>query len=196
MAWTLDHVGPMCKTVEDAALMLGVIAGYDPLDPASVDVPVVDYSRAIRTPTSKLRVGVPRSPFFQGLDPEVAKGVESAIDVLRKLTASVKDVEVPPTGNIADVWNPEIYAYHAPWITKTPELYQQATRNLIQRGDDGKSAAYAQARHQVDVVRREIKNVFASVDVLVTPTQRGVAPLIVPQQPAANAARGGPGRNP
>ena len=191
MSWTLDHVGPMCKTVEDAALMLGVIAGYDPLDPVSVDVPVADYSRAIRTSTSKLRVGVARSPFFDGLNPEVAKAVESAIDVLRKLTASVKDVQVPPTGNIADVWNPEIYAYHAPWITKTPELYQQATRNLIQRGDDGKSAAYAQARHQVDVVRREIKNVFANVDVLVTPTQRGLAPLIVPQQPAANAPRGG-----
>jgi aspartyl-tRNA(Asn)/glutamyl-tRNA(Gln) amidotransferase subunit A len=191
MSWTLDHVGPMCKTVEDAAIMLGVIAGYDPLDPASVDTPVADYSRAIRTPTSKLRVGVPRTPFFEGLNPEVAKAVEAAIDVLRKLVANVKDVQVPVTGNIADVWNPEIYAYHAPWITKTPELYQQATRNLIQRGDDGKSAAYAQARHEVDVVRREIKKVFADVDVLVTPTQRGVAQLIVPQQPAANAPRGG-----
>src|SRR5262245_25004145 len=190
MAWTLDHVGPMCKTVEDAALMLGIIAGYDPLDPASADVPVVDYSRAIRTLTSKLRVGVPRSPFFENVNPEVAKAVEAAIDVLRKLTANVKDVQVPATPNIADVWNPEIYAYHAPWITKTPELYQQATRNLIQRGDDGRSAAYAQARRQVDVVRREIKNVFANVDVLVTPTQRGVAPLIVPQPPT-NATRGG-----
>jgi len=191
MSWTLDHVGPMCKSVEDAALMLSVIAGYDPAEPTSVDTPVADYARAIRTPTSKLRVGVPRAPFFDNLNPEVAKAVEAAIDVLRKLVANVKDVQVPATGNIADVWNPEIYAYHAPWITKTPELYQQATRNLIQRGDDGKSAAYAQARHQVDVVRREIKNVFANVDVLVTPTQRGVAQLIVPQQPAANAARGG-----
>jgi len=191
MAWTLDHVGPMCKTVEDAALLLGVIAGYDPLDPASVDVPVVDYSRAIRTATSKLRVGVARSPFFDNLNPEVAKAVEAAIDVLRKLTGNVKDVKIPAAGNIADVWNPEIYAYHAPWITKTPELYQQATRNLIQRGDDGNSAAYAQARHQVDVVRREIKNVFADVDLLVTPTQRGVAPLIVPQQPPLNAVAGG-----
>jgi len=59
------------------------------------------------------------------------------------------------------------------------------------RGDDGKSASYAQARHQVDVVRREIKNVFANLDVLITPTQRGLAPLIVPQQLAANALRSG-----
>ena len=66
-------------------------------------------------------------------------------------TASVKDVEIPAAGNIADVWNPEIYAYHTPWITKTPELYQEATRNLIQRAGEGRSAAYAQARHQVDI---------------------------------------------
>jgi aspartyl-tRNA(Asn)/glutamyl-tRNA(Gln) amidotransferase subunit A len=190
MAWTLDHVGPMCKTVEDVALMLSVIAGYDQLDPVSADVPATDYSRAIRTPAAKFRVGVPRTPFFENLDPEIAKAVEAAIDVLRKMTASVKDVEVPATGNIADVWNPEIYAYHAPWITKTPELYQDATRTLIQRAGDGKPAAYAQARHQVDVVRRDIKRVFANVDVLVTPTQRVPAALIVPSPPSPNRGRG------
>src|SRR5207244_12154537 len=103
------------------------------------------------------------------------------------------DVQTPPAVNIADAWNPEIYAYHTPWITKTPELYQEATRNLIQRAGDGKSAAYAQARHQVDVVRRDIKKVFANVDLLITPTQRGPAPLIVPQPPTANGGRGGGG---
>lgn len=187
MAWTLDHVGPICKTVEDAALMLGVIAGYDELDPTSEDVPVADYGRAIQTPTSKFRVGVPRTPFFENLNPEVAKAVEAALDVLRKLTGSVKDVQIPAAGNIAEVWNPEIYAYHTPWITKTPELYQDATRNLIQRANDGKAAAYAEARHHVDMVRREIRKVFANIDLLVTPTQRGPAPLIAPAPGALNA---------
>jgi aspartyl-tRNA(Asn)/glutamyl-tRNA(Gln) amidotransferase subunit A len=191
MAWTLDHVGPMCKTVEDAALMLAAIAGYDALDPASVDAPVADYSRAIRAQTSKLRVGVARTPFFDNLDPEVAKAVDTAIEVVRKLTASVTDVQVPPTGNIADVWNPEIYAYHIPWITKTPELYQVATRNLIQGAGKASSATYAEARRQVDVVRREIKKVFATVDLLITPTQRGVAQPITP--PPGGGRGGAPG---
>ena len=190
MAWTLDHVGPMCKTVEDASLMLAAIAGYDALEPTSVDTPVPDYTRAIGMPTAKLRVGVARTPFFEGLTPEVTKGVEAAIDVIRKLTAHVADVEVPSSGNIADVWNSEIYAYHQPWITKTPELYQEATRTLIQGAGKTSSATYANARHQVDVVRREIKNVFATVDLLVTPTQRGVAPPIAPQ-PVAGGGRGG-----
>jgi aspartyl-tRNA(Asn)/glutamyl-tRNA(Gln) amidotransferase subunit A len=189
MAWTLDHVGPMCRTVEDAALMLAAIAGYDALDPTSADAPVGDYSRAMRTQTSKLRVGVARMPFFDNLNPEVAKAVEAALDVVRKLTAGVTDVQVPPAGNIADVWNPEIHAYHTPWITKTPELYQEATRNLIQGAGKANSATYAQARRQVDVVRREIKKVFATVDLLVTPTQRGIAQPIAPPQPGAT---GGP----
>lgn len=186
MAWTLDHVGPMCRTVEDAALMLSVIAGHDDRDPTSVDAPIADYSRAIHTPVSKLRVGVARTPFFDGLDPDVAKALDAAIDVLRKLTAGVADVQVPSSGNITDVWNPEIYAYHQPWITKTPELYQDATRALIQGAAKTSSATYAQARRQVDVVRREIKKVFTTSDLLITPTQRGVAQPI----PGTAAARG------
>jgi aspartyl-tRNA(Asn)/glutamyl-tRNA(Gln) amidotransferase subunit A len=190
MAWTLDHVGPMCKTVEDAALMLSAIAGYDPLDPTSADEPVPDYGRAIAMNTKRMRVGVARTPFFENLNADVAKAVEAAIDVLRRLTADVRDVDVPAAGNVATVWNPEIYAYHLPWITKTPELYQAATRTLIQGAGKASAATYAQARRDVDVVRRDIKRVFATVDVLITPTQRGVAQLIAPPQPAPAGERG------
>ena len=86
---------------------------------------------------------------------------------------------------------PEIYAYHMPWITKTPELYQEATRNLIQGAGKANAATYAQARHQVDVVRREIRKVFATVDLLITPTQRGLAQPIAPAQPARAGGGGG-----
>ena len=191
MAWTLDHVGPMCRTVEDAALLLAAIAGHDPLDPTSVDAPVPDYSGAMRVNARRLRVGVARTPFFENLSPEVARTVEAALGVVRTLTAGVMDVDIPAAGNIADVWTPEIYAYHLPWITKAPELYQTATRNLIQGAGKANAATYAQARRHVDVVRREIRNVFAKVDVLVTPTQRGVAQLITPA-PAAAGRAGGP----
>jgi aspartyl-tRNA(Asn)/glutamyl-tRNA(Gln) amidotransferase subunit A len=188
MAWTLDHVGPMCKTVEDAALMLGAIAGYDPFEPTSVVAPVPDYTRAIGVPTSKLRVGVARMPFFDGLNPDVAKALEAAIGAIKKLTASVVDVHLPDAGNITAVWNAEIYAYHQPWITKTPELYQEATRTLIQGAGKASATTYAQARRNVDVLRREIKKIFSTVDLLITPTQRSVA------QPIAGSPEpGGPG---
>lgn len=172
MAWTLDHVGPICKTVEDAALMLGIIAGFDEMDPTTVDVPVPDYGRAFKLQTSKLRLGVPRRSFFDNLDPEYAKALDAAIEVLRRLTASVKDIQLPDAPAAPVIWGPETYAYHAKWLKESPQKYQKPTRDLMIRGNDVKPDVYAQARRDTDVVRREIKKVFTQVDVLVTPTMK------------------------
>jgi aspartyl-tRNA(Asn)/glutamyl-tRNA(Gln) amidotransferase subunit A len=190
MAWTLDHVGPICKTVEDAAVMLGVIAGYDELDPTTVDVPVPDYTRAFKMPASKLRVGLPRAGFFDNLDPEFAQAVEAAIGILRKLTASVADVKLPPAVAAPIIWGPETYAYHAKWLTQSPQKYQPATRALMIRSGDVKPEVYAEARRQVDLARREIKTVFANVDALATPTMK-VPPATISDSlkaPAPNPA--------
>lgn len=173
MAWTLDHVGPLCKTVEDAALMLGVIAGYDEMDPTTVNVPVPDYGRAFKTQISKLRLGLPRASFFDNLDPEYAKAIDAAIDILRTFTASVTDVQLPPAVAAPVIWGPETYAYHAKWLAESPEKYQTATRVQMIRSNEVKPEVYAEARRQVDLVRREIKKVFTSVDLLITPTMKG-----------------------
>ena len=200
MAWTLDHVGPICKTVEDAALMLGVIAGYDEMDPTTVDTPVPYYTTAFKMRVSKLRVGLPRAGFFDNLDPEYAKAVEDAIGVLRKLTASVTDVQLPRAVAAPIIWGPETYAYHAKWLTESPEKYQPATRALMIRSDNVKPEVYAEARRQVDLVRREIRTVFQRVDLLVTPTMKSPPATIAaslngpaPNAPAAPAAIGGGG---
>jgi aspartyl-tRNA(Asn)/glutamyl-tRNA(Gln) amidotransferase subunit A len=201
MAWTLDHVGPICKTVEDAALMLGVIAGYDEMDPTTANVPVPNYSRALRMPVSKLRLGLPRAGFFDSLDPEFAKAAEAAIEVLRKLTGSVADVQLPPAVSAQTIWGPETYAYHAKWLTESPEKYQAATRTqMIQTNNNVKQEAYAEARRQVDLVRREIRNTFTSVDLLITPTMKvppaTIASTLNPSGPnpqAKGAGRGNPG---
>jgi len=176
LSWTLDHVGPMCKTVEDAALMLSVIAGYDEMDPTTVDVPAPDYVRSLKTPTAKLRLGIPRTPFFENLDPEVAKAVDAALDVSRKVTAGAKDVKLPPGGNPGALWTPEAYAYHAQWIAESPGKYQPSTRAALQRGADFKAVDYIRARNEVERLRREIKAVFADVDLLITPTMLTPAP--------------------
>jgi aspartyl-tRNA(Asn)/glutamyl-tRNA(Gln) amidotransferase subunit A len=173
LSWSLDHVGPMCKTVEDAAIMLNVIAGYDPLEPTSVETAIPDYTRAMKTSTAKLRLGIARRPFYDNLDPEVAKAIESALSVITKMTAgSAVDVELPPPGNAAALWGPEAYAYHKPWITQTPEKYQPGTRAQLQRTANTNAAEYAQARRDLDLVRREIKKVFSKVDMLIAPTMK------------------------
>ncbi|MBV8842538.1 MAG: amidase [Bryobacterales bacterium] len=196
MAWTLDHVGPICKTVEDAALMLGAIAAYDELDPTTVDTPVPDYTRALKMQTAKLRVGLPRASFYEGLDPEFAKAMDTAIEVIRKLTASVEDVQLPSAVNAATIWGPETYAYHAKWLKDSPEKYQAATRTQMIRTNNIGPDVYAEARRQVDLVRREIKQVFKNVDVLITPTLKTppgtiAAALNAPGPPGANLATKG-----
>ena len=195
LSWTLDHTGPMTKNVEDAAMLLNVIAGYDAQDPTTVDAPVPDYAKALGAPTAKLRLGIPRRPFFENLDPDVARAVDAAIEVLRKLTASVVDVELPPAGTPALVWGPEIYAYHSKWMMETPEKYQAATRAAIERDGTIPAWQHAQARRGVEIARREIRKTFASVDLLVTPTMKTPAPLLpagpgAPGVPAADSGRG------
>jgi len=156
--------------------MLGVIAGYDELDPSTADIPVPDYSGAFKVQASKLRLGVPRSPFFEGLDSEIAKAMDSAIEVLRKLTATVGDITLPassiPIDDIyAKVRSVEAYTYHRQWISESPEKYQAATRQrIIQNAADVRTPDYVQARLQLDLLRRQIKKVFTTVDLLAMPT--------------------------
>jgi aspartyl-tRNA(Asn)/glutamyl-tRNA(Gln) amidotransferase subunit A len=184
-SWTLDHVGPMCRNVEDAALMLGVTAGYDQLDPASVDTPVPDYNRALRMQASKLRLGIPQTPFFESLDSEIANAVAAAIEVLRKITASIEET-VLPSGSLpldeifAKVIGVESYTYHSQWFADSPEKYQAATRQRIQGSAEVKAAVYMQARRQLDLLRRQVKEVFTAVDLLITPTMTS-PPVVIAQ---------------
>jgi aspartyl-tRNA(Asn)/glutamyl-tRNA(Gln) amidotransferase subunit A len=169
LSWSLDHVGPMCKTVEDTALMLSVVAGYDEQDPTTADMPVPDYTRALRTPTSKLRLGIPRKPFFDNLNPDVAQAMDAALAALGKLTASMTDVTLPAAGG-GPIMGAEAYTYHQQWITKTPELYQPPVRAALQGGANIRAEVYARALRELEQTRRDIKKSFAAVDLLVLPT--------------------------
>jgi len=179
LSWSLDHVAPLSRTVEDAALMLSVIAGYDELDPSTAEVPIPDYGTAFKMQRSKLRLGIPRTPFFDALDPEIAKAMDVAIEVLRNLTATVGEITLPsasmPIDEIyAKVRSVEGYAYHSRWIVESPEKYQPVTRErIVGNSAEIKAPTYAQARRHLDLLRREIRKVFATVDLLVTPTLPG-----------------------
>jgi aspartyl-tRNA(Asn)/glutamyl-tRNA(Gln) amidotransferase subunit A len=96
-ASSLDRVGPFTQSVEDAATVLGVIAGYDPLDATSAERPVPDYREALKQPVAGLKVGVPAEYFAEGLDPEVRAAVEKAIDGLRAAGCVVQHVSLPHT---------------------------------------------------------------------------------------------------
>jgi aspartyl-tRNA(Asn)/glutamyl-tRNA(Gln) amidotransferase subunit A len=169
LSWSLDHAGPLCRTAGDAALLLEAIAGYDPLEPNSVDYPVERYSMAMRARTNALRIGVVRHPFFEQLDPEIETAVNSALEVIGKLTAGIGDAQLPAYERLP-VASVEAYAFHLPYFSKTPELYQTMTRQRIASGATVTATAYVEGRRELDRLRRAVGDVFSSVDLLVTPT--------------------------
>jgi aspartyl-tRNA(Asn)/glutamyl-tRNA(Gln) amidotransferase subunit A len=178
LSWSLDHIGPMTSTVMDAALMLQVIAGYDPQDPGSIDLPVPDYVANIATSTSSLRLGIPRAYFYEGLHPDVQAAMESALSVLKGLTSSQREIAPLATdGTYSSVMNPvitilqaEAYAYHKDYVSKSPELYQAATLKRIRAGADVTMSAYMQSRRQLDQMRHAASRIFETIDLVITPT--------------------------
>jgi aspartyl-tRNA(Asn)/glutamyl-tRNA(Gln) amidotransferase subunit A len=90
-----DHIGPLTRTVRDNALILQVIAGYDPLDPTTVPVPVPDYTAGLNGSVKRLKMGIPRNYFFDPIDPEVDKAVRNAIDTLQEMGIKSTEVSLP-----------------------------------------------------------------------------------------------------
>jgi aspartyl-tRNA(Asn)/glutamyl-tRNA(Gln) amidotransferase subunit A len=167
---SLDHCGPITRTVEDTAMILNVLAGYDKLDITSVEHTREDYVAGMKQPVAGLRLGIPRAPFFDLLDSDVARLVEDAIGVLAKITKSVKDVALPPTGNIALAG--ETYAYHEEFFTHGSGRYQIPTRRSLQNGQNAKAADYVRARWKLELLRRTIDDAFTDFDLVALPTRR------------------------
>jgi aspartyl-tRNA(Asn)/glutamyl-tRNA(Gln) amidotransferase subunit A len=181
LSWSLDHVGPMTRSVVDAALLLQAIAGYDPEEVTSVQMDVPNYSASLGRRTTSLRIGVARDFFFENLDPEVETATSRALMVLATLTAGVTDIAISARGQEdlrAAVRAAEAYAYHAELIAKTPELYQPETLARLRAGAAVGTPAYIRGRQQLDMTRRTIGQVFGMVDAIVTPTSPIVPPPI------------------
>ena len=96
-ASSLDQIGPIAKDVEDCALLLGIIAGYDERDSTSADLPVPDYTKALVNDVKGLKVGIPKEYFVEGIDPQVREAINAAIDVLKKRGATFYEISLPHT---------------------------------------------------------------------------------------------------
>jgi aspartyl-tRNA(Asn)/glutamyl-tRNA(Gln) amidotransferase subunit A len=179
LSWSRDHVGPMTRTVPDAALMLQAIAGYDPREMTSEAIKVPDYTAVLRMKGPSLRLGIPRDFFFADLDQEIETAMKNALSVLEKLTAGRREVTIPLITD-GSVLSAEAYAYHAEFIAKTPELYQPETLKRLRMGSEVNTLAYVRGCRALAQLRRAIGQVFESVDALVTPTTP-VPPPAIPE---------------
>jgi aspartyl-tRNA(Asn)/glutamyl-tRNA(Gln) amidotransferase subunit A len=174
LAWSMDTVGPMTRTVRDCALMFNAVAGHDSKDDGSAVVPVADYTADLELGVDKLRIGVIRDYFFTHLQPAVLDGVQGALRTLEALGATVIDVEVANIhGNISaqlTVESCEPSTYHQRWLRERPQDYGEDVRLLLEVGELHLATHYLQAQRYRTLLRSQFLAAFKSVDVFVCPT--------------------------
>ena len=175
LAWTLDHVGPLTRTVEDNALLLNALAGYDARDPYAAKRSTEDFTRELQRPVRDGSVGVPGNHYFEHVEGEVEGRVREATEVFRSLGAEVREVELPhlPQALKAQriVLAAEAYAVHEKRLESEPGKFGEEVRERIRDGENLKAYRYARAQQ---VTRRrsleEFGHALGEVDVLLTPT--------------------------
>lgn len=173
-AWSLDHGGPMTRTVRDAAIVLQAIAGHDPGDASSARVKLPNLLRALRPDLKRLRVGVPTNYYFDVIDPEVDRLVRTAIEQLRALGASVVEVKIPDVEAALDTcfvvaWA-EAAHYHRRWLLTRPQDYGLDVGNLLKGALLYLATDYLQGQRTRALIRHSLHTIFERVDVLVSPT--------------------------
>jgi aspartyl-tRNA(Asn)/glutamyl-tRNA(Gln) amidotransferase subunit A len=179
---SLDHAGPMARTVKDVAALLQAIAGYDPADPHSANVPVPHYRLTLQAGVAGMRVAVASGGYFERADAEVLQAVQKAVETLAGLGAQVQPVEFT---NMVEArrlsYLMRIYEaasqFREPLRTK-PELFGSEVRARLTEGNQVSAGDYQQAQLRRVALQRQFEQFFDDYDVLVMPTTPVAAPLI------------------
>lgn len=181
LAWSLDHVGPLAHTVQDTAILLNAMAGFDPLDPGSVRREPVDYTAGLHRELEGVRIGVPRNFFFEHVAEDVESGVRAAIDILAAHGATLIPVEVPSTELFHAVqWGlmvSEASAYHVRDLRSKADLYGDDVRILLEAGDHMLATDYINALRARTKIINEWNTLFGTIDLLATPSTPQTAAL-------------------
>ena len=182
LAWTLDHAGPMARTVADCALLLSILAAHDPADRASAQVPPPDLALTDDRALDGLRIGIPTSYFFERVDPEVESVVRAAIKTIESIGAECVSVEMPDISHAVDAWLAillaEAASIHERDLRARPELYGADVRLYLEEGVLVPAVTYIKAQR----VRQQMIDAFAAamidVDALATPSTAVAAPKL------------------
>ena len=175
LSWSLDHVGPMTRTVEDAGIILQAIAGRDDADASTRDEPLPDYNQTVRVGVQGLRIGVPKQFFFENVDAEVESAVRSALSLLEAMGAVIIEVDAPLIseipGGVTAIMLPEALAYHQKWMTERPDDYGDDVRYRLELGATFLAVHYVQAQRRREMaVAAWRAEVFSKVEMIATPT--------------------------
>jgi len=174
LAFSLDHVGPLTRTVEDNAIMLQAIAGHDPADPASADEPVPDYSARLEQGVKGLRIGIIRHFYTRDLegDPEMIAAIDAAVSLLAGQGADTQEITLPPLQDFAAcgqvILAAEAYAVHERWLKQRPQDYGARGRERLLAGASLSAADYLQASRWRLKLRDAAAAAFRDIDVAIT----------------------------
>src|SRR6185295_17263472 len=168
LAWSLDTVGPMARSVEDAAYLLGRIAGHDPEDPWSVDRPGGDdFLARLEEGVRGLRIGIARQPFFDDLEPDVEAAIEAAIGQLGRLGATVHELRLPRLDHAYTAFHAllasEASALHQPWLRERAADYSEPMRQALELGLFIPAVDYVDARRHQQRVRADFEVAFSAI---------------------------------
>lgn len=192
LSWTLDHAGPLARSVRDLAIALQVVAGYDAEDPGSVDVPVDDYLGGLEEGARGLRVLVPAEHFFDDCDSEVERAVRDAVAVLEREGARVVEAGLPQVSLLAaqrPIISADAAAYHRDDLREHADDIGTDVLERLRAGVSVTGTDYARARRDRDALRRAWIELLREYDVIATPTTRIAAPPREGEDAIAAAAR-------
>ena len=193
LIYSLDHCGPITRTVEDAALLLNAMVGYDKHDVVSIEHRPEDYMQAMQQPVSEWKLGIPREPFFDRLDKDTAAATEHAIAVLRGLVKSVQDVHLPATSAMdwTAIRAAEVEAVHEDLFRRQGGIYSLQTHRVVEgtvkelddpdQSSAEKAAALIRAQWQLATLRKNIDDAFDGFDLVALPTNRR-GPLTIKEE--------------
>jgi len=174
LSWSLDHIGPLTRSVRDAAVVLQTLAGHDPRDPGSADEPVGDYLSELEKGVNGLRIGVPTNYFFDQIDSEVDAAVRVAIEKLQSFGATVKEVEIPFSGQIMAVefglCLPEASTYHRAVLRERADLLTDEIRQYLEAGEFVPATDYINALRVRQQIKEAWQAMYRDIDVVVAPT--------------------------
>ncbi|HEX5322018.1 MAG TPA: amidase [Stellaceae bacterium] len=183
LCYSLDTAGPLTWTVEDAALALQVLAGYDPRDPGSADVAVPDYTAGLRRGVTGLRIGYARAFSEDGkVGAEQSAALDKTAEVLKALGAEVIEVTLPPNDHFQacarTISHSESFAIHAEDLRKRPEMYARVTRERLSLGAFVTARQYVQAQRLRRILTNRVDALFERCDVLLAAIIPGPAPVL------------------
>ena len=183
LSWSLDHPGPMTRTVEDTAITMNVIAGHDPKDVASAKVDIPDYTSALTGDVKGLRIGIVKEYFEAPLDPQVRNAVMDAISLLESMGAKIKEVSYPMFNQSqaisSTVLMAEATAYHRDLLEKDGHQLYEPVRQRLEAGLFISAAEYLRAQQARSIFDQQGRRLLDEVDLLAGPTEPVTAPEIL-----------------